>query len=346
MELQNIRRIGASCLAWLLRRKSRRRGHILVIRRNRMGDMICTLPLLDALRHQYPRAHLAVACDAPGVPIAMAFPAVNETILLEGGGLLGLFKNARRLQGFDWIIVAKGGFDRRLAWLARLSSGARCIGFERPPDGPSLFYTDPVEPVDVREHQVETLLRLLSPMGFTPSPDPASLRLTLPKKARMFAAPILSAPPFSDAPRFLLLNISSTSRLRFRPDDFMELIARILKATDWAVGIVSAPVDQLKSRELAARSGSDRVRAVATPGTLELAALLEPAALFITPEGGAAHLATVTGTPAVVIWSEGPFDKWHSRGENHVFVQAAPDEEFLSVDRVWQAVEPLLGKNA
>ncbi|HEY0256557.1 MAG TPA: hypothetical protein VGC39_03860, partial [Candidatus Methylacidiphilales bacterium] len=42
---------------------------ILVIRRNRMGDMICTLPLLHALRKGYPTAHLTVACDPAGAPI-------------------------------------------------------------------------------------------------------------------------------------------------------------------------------------------------------------------------------------------------------------------------------------
>jgi heptosyltransferase-3 len=344
MELQNIRRSGRSFFAWLLRRKNRPRtaGHprILVIRRNRMGDMICTLPLLEEIRRHFPAAHLAVACDAPGAPIARASSAVNETILLEGRGFrwLALFRNARRIQNFDWVIAAKGGFDRHLAGLVRLSNGARRIGFDR--EETSAYYTDPVPlPADPQEHQIETVLRLLAPLGVKPAgPFSGRIRLEVPPAAREFASAILSAPPLSDARRFLLINISSTSRLRFRPEDFLELIARILAATDLAIGLVAAPEDQSRARELAAQAGSERVIAIATPGPLELAALLERAVLFVTPEGGAAHLAAAAGTPAVVLWSEGPFDKWHSRAENHVFVRAEPGEALLSVERVWPAV--------
>ena len=54
-----------------LRRRHQPRYHatdprILVIRRNRMGDMIYTLPLLHALRRHFPEAHITVACDPRG----------------------------------------------------------------------------------------------------------------------------------------------------------------------------------------------------------------------------------------------------------------------------------------
>ena len=72
------------------------------------------------------------------------------------------------------------------------------------------------------------------------------------------------------------------------------------------------------------------------------AALFQRAALLLTPEGGAAHLAATTHTPAVVLWSEGPFDKWRSRSKDHSFVRLEGDEKMLSVERVWQAIEAAL----
>jgi ADP-heptose:LPS heptosyltransferase len=332
MELQNM-----GC------REERRRGHpaLVVIRRNRLGDMICTLPLLEALRREFPQAHLAVACEAAGAPIAQACAAVDETIVLATGGLRWwtLWKNARRLRRFDWVIAAKGGFDRRLARLAKWTGAARRIGFDREP---SAFYTDPVAPPEnPQEHQVETLLKLLAPLGISASFSTHPI-LALPDRARALAEKILSAPPFSTSTRFVLINISSTSRLRFQPADFLELTRRLLAATDFAIGFVAAPADQPQARELAARARSARVSAVATPGPLELAALLERTLLFLTPEGGAAHLAAATRTATVVLWSEGPFDKWRSRGEKQVFVQAGLTEPIVPVDRVWAAMEPLL----
>ncbi len=322
---------------------------ILVIRRNRLGDMIYTLPLLHALRRHFPKAHLAVACDPAGAPIARACEAVNEVIILEPGKnrWAAVWKNAARLQDYDWVLAAKGGFDRRLAVLTRLTNGALRIGFARRTDRPSAFYTDPVAlPGNPNEeHQIDTLLRLLQPLGLVnPTDFTIDLRLRLPESAREFAGAVLSRPPFSLSRGFMLINLSSTVRLKFREEDFVALAARVLASTDLAVGLVAAPADQPRARELAGQMASERVAAVATPGPLDLAALLEHAVCLLTPEGGAAHLAAVAGTPALVLWSEGPFQKWYSRGANHAFIQAEPGERTLPLERVWEALQPFLAR--
>ncbi len=325
-------------------RKNPSDPRILVIRRNRMGDMIYTLPLLHALRRHYPQAHLTVACDPAGAAIAQACAAVNEVIVLKRSWLpwLALLKNAARLQDFDWVIAAKGGFDRRLAVLTRLTNAAIRVGFVPRTDRPSDYYTDlvalPENPFD--EHQIETLLRLLQPLGvLTVNTYAVNLSLAVPESSRQFAESHLTQ--FGFTPIFLI-NISSTVKLKFREEDFVALITQILASTDFIVGLVAAPADQPRAVELAAQMASGRVLALATPGPLDLAALLQKAVCLFTPEGGAAHLAAAVGTPAVVLWSEGPFKKWHSRGTNHVFVHAEEKEKTVPLERVWQALQPLL----
>jgi len=314
---------------------------ILVIRRNRLGDMICTLPLLHALRKHDSAAHVAVACDPAGAPIARACPAVDEVIVLQPAWTrwLATMKNAARLQDYGLVIAAKGGFDRRLATLARLTNAPRRIGFGTGIDCATDYYTDPVAPPENPHevHQIETALLLLRPLGIT---DAAiDLSLSLPTESRQFAESILAQPPFASSRPFMLINLSSTTPLKFSRDDFAALIGRILDSTDFAVGLVAAPADQSKAGELAAFLASPRVIAVATPGPLELAALLERASLLLTPEGGAAHLAAAMKTSAVILWSEGPFQKWRSRGENHIFIRAEPGEKSIPLDRVWQTLQ-------
>jgi len=320
---------------------------ILVIRRNRMGDMIYTLPLLHALRRHYPQAHLTVACDPPGAPIARACESVNEVIVLEPAWnpWQAALKNAARLQDYDWVIAAKGGFDRRLAVLSRLTNAAVRIGFERRADRPSAYYTEPVALPDEphEEHQIETLLRLLKPLGLVkPTGLTVDLSLRVPDSSREFASEILARLPFVSSRRFMLINLSSTVRLKFREEDFIALVERMHGATNFVIGLVAAPADQQKAREIALCMAAPRITAVDTPGPLDLAALLEHAAFLLTPEGGAAHLAATVGTPALVLWSEGPFQKWHSRGRKHAFVHAEPGEENIPVERVWNALQPFL----
>ncbi len=276
---------------------------ILVIRRNRLGDMIYTLPHLHALRKHYPRAHLAVACDPPGAPIARACAAVDEVILLDPGWnpWQAALKNGARLQDYDWVIAAKGGFDRRLATLARLTNAPVRIGFET--KNPSRFYTDPVPPPahPHEEHQIETLLRLLQALRPSrPEAEAVDLRPHCSAASREFADAVLARPPFAPTRRFILINLSSTVPLKFRDDDFAGLAGRILASTDLVIGLVAAPADQPKAVALAARIASGRVTAVATPGPLDLAALLARAHCLLTPEGGAAHLAAAVNAPSLV----------------------------------------------
>ena len=320
---------------------------ILVIRRNRLGDMIYTVPLLHALRRHNPGAHIAVACDPPGLPIAQACEAVNEVILLAQGWnpWLCTYKNAAALQDFDIVIAAKGGFDRRLAVLTRLTNAPTRIGFE-PSFGRGLrYFTDPVTlPESAKdEHQIETLLRLLQPVGLTKTtPFSVNLKLCVPEASREFAAEVRSRPPFTETPGYMLINYSSTVALKFREEDFIALTRRILGATNLAIAFVAAPLDQQLIREIALCMASKRVIAVDTPGPMDLAALMQKALVLFTPEGGAAHLAAAMNTPALVLWSEGPFNKWHSRGKRHAYVHAERDETFVPVDRVWQALQPFL----
>ncbi len=313
---------------------------VLVIRRNRMGDMICTLPLLYALRRAFPEAHLAVACDARGLPIAQVCPAVNEAILLQGGWnrWLAVIGNARRLRGYDLVIAAKVGFDRRLATLARLTDAPRRIGYENAET--SSYYTHPVPipPALEATHQIEATLGLLTPLGMAATFDASTdLRLALPPTALAFADSVLADGPLAGVEKLALFNLSSTTRLKFCDEDFAALAAELAARPQLGVGLVGLPGDRERARAMAARAGK-RCAAIFTPGPLELAAVLQRAAVLLTGEGGAAHLAGAVGTPAVVLWSEGPFAKWHSRAANHVVLRLKPGAEAFSRERVRAAL--------
>jgi ADP-heptose:LPS heptosyltransferase len=186
-------------------------------------------------------------------------------------------------------------------------------------------------------------MRLLKPLGLVrPTAYSINLSLRVPDASRAFAAEIRSKPPFTETPGYMLINFSSSVALKFREEDFIALTRRILGSTNIAIGIVAAPLDQQLTNEVAMCMASKRVIALDTPSPMDLAALLEKALVLFTPEGGAAHLAAAMGTPALVLWSEGPFKKWHSRGKRHAYVHAEPGEEFIPVDRVWAALQPFL----
>jgi ADP-heptose:LPS heptosyltransferase len=337
----------------LLARRRRPRAacdkpRILVIRRNRMGDMICTLPLFQTLRDHFPAARLTVACDIEGASVARACAAVDRVIVLDATWTRRLppVFNAVRLQNHDWVIVAKGGFDRRLARLAPLAHAAVTIGFDPAAPGRSEFYTHPVVlPPDAhQEHQIETQLRLAAPLDIpVPRFEPGMLRLRLPGSALHFARATLARAPFDGAAGFALINLSSNRRVKFATDDFVAVISHLLETTGLAIGLVGVPRDRLTIDSLARRFPAARVAAIATPGPIDLAALLERAALFLTPEGGAAHLSSCAQTPTVVMF-DAPFGKWRPRGPRHRIIEGELSTGDFAASRVIGAIDSLLAQ--
>ncbi len=321
---------------------------ILVIRRNRMGDMLYTLPLLRVLRAHFPAARISVACDASGAPIADACPVVDQVIVLNTTWTRRMPPafNAVHLQDHDWVIVAKGGFDRRLARLAPLTHAAVTVGFDDAFPGQSDFYTHPVRmPVDAAsEHQIETQFRLLQPLDI-PAPrfDPGMLELRLPEDALRFARAQLAKRPFSAGHGFAVVNMSCNRPVAFKLEDYAAVIGHLLETTDLAVALVGVEADQVRRGQLALLCGSPRVALVPTPSPLDLAALLKEAALFLTPEGGAAHLSSATQTPTVVLW-QGAYGKWRPRGMRHVLVPADVSSEAFEAEKVCAAIDSLLGQ--
>jgi heptosyltransferase-3 len=310
----------------------------LIIRRNRMGDMLCTVPLLHALRREFPRARISVACEAEGEPIARACLAVNDVYVLKRGlKLYANLRNARQLQGFDAVLAVKVGFDLRIASLTRMTQAPIRVGFERlAPKNPSFYYTHIVPPPLTPEHQIESCLRLLRPFGIhKPAID---LTLDLPDSAMDFAVSELQSRHYHDHAFFAMLNISSTQPLKWPLKNFKALAQRLVEQENGLVAVVSAPADRERARHLVKEIGSPSVFAPETPSVLELAALLRYAAFVFTPEGGVGHLAASFDRPAIIFWSGGPYNKWNTRATHHHNIRADLAKKPISVDDVWEIV--------
>src|SRR5262245_28026621 len=119
---------------------------ILVIRRDNIGDLVCTTPLIAALRKRYPDGHLAALVNSYNAAVLTGNPDLNEVHTYtklkhrdQERGVFGLFLDRVQLIGrlrrerFDCAVLAKSGFDRYGLNTARRLRVPRIIGFA-PPD--------------------------------------------------------------------------------------------------------------------------------------------------------------------------------------------------------------------
>lgn len=300
-----------------------------LIRRNRLGDMIYTLPLIYSLRNHFPHSEINIWSDAPGCEVTSLCPAVHKTHRIRTSRLKLLvpWLNQKSLQECQILIAIKGGFDRSLARLTQRSNATIRIGFD--PNSNSEFYTHPVPPPDTYEHQLKTLYRLLEPLGIT-EPSPYCFDLEIP------SLPHFQLPAQNSAP---LLFAFDCNRGQYWPTNrYLELIDHLqsLGIPSLVLERMDAPLSVSWTRSLNER----KIPIIKTKNLQELGILLKNVRGFLTPEGGLAHFAACTRTKTIVLWKkDGVILKWGSKSPTHLDLQPEEGIENLSTSQMLTMIQ-------
>jgi len=174
---------------------------ILVLKRDKIGDLLLTTPLLARIKAALPQAETQllandynawVAAGNPNIDRVWAYRRVRHGGRLRPGAVLDWFRQRRALrrQRFDWVIVANGEESpraiRRALSLRGVRTVARCADASKYPG-----LTDPL-PRDAAGHEVDRLLGMLAPMGIPLPAEEILPTYRLTKESSAFARNWLS----------------------------------------------------------------------------------------------------------------------------------------------------------
>jgi heptosyltransferase III len=340
---------------------------ILVIRRDNIGDLVCTTPLLAALRRRYPDGHLAALVNSYNAAVLAGNPdvdAVHAYTKLKhrepGQGAFGLLLDRIQLLGrlrrerFDCVVLAKSEFDHYGLRTARRLHVSRIVGFA-PPDGsaPRALTQALPAPPNHELHEVEVLAQLAAALDAREPPGPVQV-YPAPERVAEWRSRF---PALGSGKRWIALHISARERHRLWPvDKFIELAGILARqglgiVLLWAPGPESDPRhpgDDERAAAIATGVGPDVTLIPAKTSRLdELIAVLSVCRAFIGIDGGAMHLAAGLGLPIVGLF-EGIASKqrhWHPWQVPHEVVAPAGREiAEVGVDQVVRAWTRLAGR--
>jgi heptosyltransferase-2 len=280
---------------------------ILVVQLDHVGDAVLSTPMLRALNQRFPDAAVDVLASAWNHEIFQDNPHVRQVHVSQRnwqargqgrpshfGEALRLGRRMRRWQ-YDLGIDPRGDF--LIALLLRLAGIPRRLGWGA--GGGGFLLTDSPE-WDPRRHEVDARLALLEPLGINRYSRAPEL---FPSWSDQYAVrEALAALPELREPLVILHVSAGTSAKRWPVPYLAELVKRLLQLMDGTLILVGDRPDRLRARHLAR---VDR-RVVDWTGRLplmQLASLLEEAALFIGADSGPAHIAAAMGTPSVILFS-------------------------------------------
>ncbi|MBE0622763.1 MAG: glycosyltransferase family 9 protein [Burkholderiales bacterium] len=323
---------------------------ILVIRRDNIGDLVCTTPLLRALRAQLPAARIVVLATRynagvlagnPDIDLLCSYTKIKHRAVGESALRIYLQRIqtilALRRERFDWVLLP-GGAQASSLRFARWIGGSRLLvrGDEDVVAGP---------------HEVEQSCHLLARMGLhyeTPAPRvvPSS-----DERARIDAL-IAGALP-RRPPRLIGLHISARKPSQRWPAESFAELARRLAAQDaaflllWAPGSADNaqhPGDDEKAARVQELAAGVPIVALPTQRLEDLIAALSACDAVICGDGGAMHVAAGLGKPMVCLFGQSTAERWHPWGMTYELLQMPSMEvKDISVDAVARAYAALRG---
>ncbi|MFM7460639.1 MAG: glycosyltransferase family 9 protein, partial [Burkholderiales bacterium] len=340
---------------------------ILLVRRENIGDLILTTPLIRLLREQLPDAHIAALVNSYNAPVLEHNADLDEVFVYTKGkhadswwgsvlarlALVGLFCRLRRMR-FDDVILAEPTYTLRNIRLARFiiakpwsSPARRVIGFEHD-DGEHTGLDVVVSKAAMEGlHQAQIMLRIASAYAI---PAPAGMVVDLPPCRVGPAKPLPSAVSTAVAERDPLhvgLHISARKpSQRWPVEAFAALAGQIQQAgavkfsVFWSPGATDNalhPGDDEKAQALKTLLATIPVDVdfVQTHDLATLIRRLDGVDLLVCADGGAMHIAAGLGKPIVALFGDSEPIRWRPWGVPHRLLQAASrDVVDLSVQTV------------
>jgi ADP-heptose:LPS heptosyltransferase len=288
-----------------------RAERILALRLDRLGDLVTTLPALQALREAAPEARIELAVGSWNEPIARSLPFVDAVRIVDAPwaawGKKASFREARRAVAsggpFDLALEFQG--DVRALLLAALSGAPLRAGYGE--TGGGYLLTHPASWDESRSWywQNMELVRTLFPGAGGSVQAPTVPYNFLDESDRQEARDLLASSGLAGVPRPLIGIQPSAGRSlkEWEPAKFSSLVDALAgRAT---VVLTGASADASLVEQIASRARA-RPGVVLGAPLRAFAALIERLDVFVTGDTGPMHLCHAVGTPNVAIF--GPSD--------------------------------------
>jgi heptosyltransferase III len=297
---------------------------ILIVRRDNIGDLVCTTPLIDGLRAAHPEAWIGALVNTYNAEVLARNPALDAVHTYEklkhrrGSIVSNLLERMRlrshlRSSALDAVLVPSA--SEQALRLARSLKAKQVI----------------TESSGV--HEVERAFSLGATLGVQGAPGPM----------RVFPDPkIVEKLRERISGGYIAVHISARRPAQRWPlERYQGLINELTKTARvvllWAPGPTSDPRHPGDDAAASRLSAVSRLVKLPTPDLGTLIAALSLARLVICPDGGAMHLAAALGKPIVALFGDSPAERWRPWAVPHRVLQ--PDSRDLASLPVQQVLD-------
>ncbi|NUN71154.1 MAG: glycosyltransferase family 9 protein [Bacteroidetes bacterium] len=271
--------------------------NILLVRTDRIGDVVLSLPMLPLLKERYPQARVTVMVRPYTKELVEHHSCVDDVILWDESKGVMPYVSILKQRRFDLVILPYPRFNLALiCFLAgipvRVGTGYRWYSF--------LFNKRIYEHrKDARRHEVEYNLNLLTTIGINSTAAPA-FEFTVDEAARRTVDAQLNKDGIGT---FVVLHAGSGGSARdWSVEKFAQLGDLLRKETGMQVVLTGGAGEKDLVRSLASAMEQPPIDYAGRFSLQELAELFRRASVFVANSTGPLHIASMVGTPVVAFY--------------------------------------------
>ncbi|MBI3323816.1 MAG: glycosyltransferase family 9 protein [Candidatus Omnitrophica bacterium] len=279
----------------------------MIVRTDRIGDVVLSTPVIRNLRAAFPDAYLGMMVRPEHRELIEGNPDLNAVILYDKfgaeKGILGNLRFAQRLREhrFDTAVILHS--TNRVIWAAWMAGIRRRVGYARRLPW-MLTQRIPYIKREGNRHELEYNLDLLQLLGVESKERALFVPTTAEQeeKVRQFLA---QEGIREDRPLVVLHPGASCPSKRWPTEHFARVGDRLTREQNARVVVIAGADGIAQGQAVLGRMREKSVNALARFTLGELVCLFRHAACVVSNDSGPVHLACAAGTPVVSI-----FGRW------------------------------------
>lgn len=300
---------------------------ILIIRTDRIGDVLLSTPVIKALRNKFPQAYISMIVAPHAKDIVEGNPYLDEVIIYDKDGKhrswWRTFKFASRLnkKKFDLAMILHP--TNRVHLLTYLAAIPQRIGYNRKL-GFLLTHQQKHLKQEGLKHEAEYNLDLLSEIGVTG--DAHDLFMPIKQDSEQYVQELFRKEGISPTDKILAINPGASCPSKIWPTErFAQVVEKLASIYNLKIIILSGSKETYLANKIVLYYGikGKIINLAGKTSISQMASILKRCTLFISNDSGPVHIASALGTPVISIfgrkqpglspqrWSPlGKFDKY------------------------------------
>ena len=282
---------------------------ILIIQLRRIGDVLLTTPIIEALREHFPSSKIDFLVEKPAYDVLTGNPYLSN-IILSDKKLSEQIKLINRIRKQKYNLVFDFLGNPRSAWITFFSKAKYRVGFNFP--GRKLAYNICVRKNDKIKYVVDFKLEALKSIGINATRK--KMFFHIPDNAKFFADNLLHNYINKNRLRIGMAPASRRKARMWPKQYFAEIADRLIEKYNSQIILLWGPGEKQIVEKIACLM---RNKPLIMPPTdiKQLAAFIEECNVLITNDNGPMHISVAVGTPTVTVYGPTNSDNWNPPNE-------------------------------